>query len=269
MIRGIHQAFFVLLLNIFLPLSGHMLHGTAPPPGSEAEIAKLVFEYTNRERVKRGLAAFLHHTTLEGTGRYHARNMAQRNFFSHVDPDGLDPSGRFRKLYPGIIAGIGENIVYHHGETPEIVAQNMVRAWMESPSHRKAILAGGYTHLGVGVAIGEYVYGVQMFGELVAELVTPVEEPIPAGTTDVVLWFRYLGLRAPELLSTALKLPDPKAKYQIDESRYSIGSAPLTPVWKGDRYYVSFDVVMGEGEYSILAGYGRRFFPDGVTIQVD
>ena len=64
--------------------------------------------------------------------------------FSHTRPDGTDSS---TALYEnGVSCSCGENIAAGQ-KTPEAV----VRAWMNSPGHKAAILDPDATHIGVGV----------------------------------------------------------------------------------------------------------------------
>jgi len=107
--------------------------------------------------------------------------MVSKNFYDHIDPEGLNPVTRAEKL--GIQAwrrkgnrfiGIAENIaqvpwfenVLGCGDTrsAEALAECMVEGWKNSPPHYKNIL-GDYVYLGVGIqftpkAMG---YGTQVF----------------------------------------------------------------------------------------------------------
>lgn len=269
--RPLHSAGIILALLFSAGVSAQTeSNGLAPPEGSEGEVARLVFEYTNQERNRRGLAPFLPHPSLDALGTYHAEGMRDRNFFSHTDREGLDPEGRRRKLFPRLLGGMGENIAYHYGATPEEVARNLVTGWMNSPPHRRNILAGGFSHMGVGIALGEQVHGVQVFGELTAELVAAPEEPVPFGRTGVTFRFRYLGIRERDELSLFIKFADPRAKYFVDVNKYYIGMGPLIPEWgEDDLFTVSFDADKGRGEYQILLGYDGRFYPGGVDFRVE
>src|SRR5262249_9388071 len=62
--------------------------------------------------------------------RAHAQDMATRGFFAHINPDGLDPTGRaVMQGYPG---QAGENIAAGYADTD--AAHN---AWLDSVTHRK------------------------------------------------------------------------------------------------------------------------------------
>ena len=241
-----------------------------PPPGTEAETARLIFEYTNRERTRRGLAAFLPHPGLDRLSVYHGENMRDHSFFSHTDHAGRDPEGRRRLLFPGLLGGVGENIAYHFGATPEEAARHLVEGWMNSPPHRKNILAGGFTYLGTGAVYGEQVHGVQVFGDLTAEVREAPSGAVPLGTSGVTLTLDYLGVKPREDLTVFLKVPDPQARFYVSDTRYYTGMGPLTPEWRGDtRFILTCDAYKGSGPSEILLGYQGRFYPGGVTVMVE
>jgi uncharacterized protein YkwD len=83
--------------------------------------------------------------------------MRDRNFFSHTNPDGLDPFARAARA--GLTAR-AENIAYGQ---PDAAA--VMDAWMNSPGHRANILDCSLTRLGVGVAEGAGgPWWTQLFG---------------------------------------------------------------------------------------------------------
>lgn len=146
-----------------------------------AEISALIFQKTNALRAAKGLPAFQPLDSLNQLAQYHSDNMVSKNFYDHIDPEGLNPVTRAEKL--GIQAwrrkgnrfiGIAENIaqvpwfenVLGCGDTrsAEALAECMVEGWKNSPPHYKNIL-GDYIYLGVGIqftpkAMG---YGTQVF----------------------------------------------------------------------------------------------------------
>ena len=60
-------------------------------------------------------------------------------------------------LYSQVTARIvdGRRNVFYRWYTPEELAGEVVRAWLDSPGHRDNLLAPRYTHEGIGVAFGE------------------------------------------------------------------------------------------------------------------
>ena len=95
----------------------------------------------------------------------HAKDMVERHYFSHVSPEGLDPSERARAA--GFPAGAGENIAIGYPS-----ASAVMDGWLGSRGHRANILDCDYTVIGVGFDPGTVLTGyaagswVQMFGTL-------------------------------------------------------------------------------------------------------
>ena len=82
-----------------------------------AEIAQLIFEKTNLLRVTKGLKPYKALDSLNQLAQYHSDNMAAKSFYSHIDPDGLTPVTRAKKLnikpwrrVGNTFIGIAENI---------------------------------------------------------------------------------------------------------------------------------------------------------------
>jgi uncharacterized protein YkwD len=123
-------------------------------PGVEGEVLTLV----NQERAAAGCPALRADPGLAGVARAHSADMRDRHFFSHVNPDGLDPFARARAA--GITTARAENIAYGQPDAEAVMA-----AWMASPGHRENILDCGLATLGVGVAQGAGgPWWTQLFG---------------------------------------------------------------------------------------------------------
>jgi len=123
-------------------------------PGPEGEVLALV----NVERAAAGCGALSADEGLASVARAHSADMRDRDYFSHVDPDGLDPFARARAA--GISSARAENIAYGQPDAAAVMAD-----WMESPGHRQNILDCGLRTLGVGVATGPGgPWWTQLFG---------------------------------------------------------------------------------------------------------
>ena len=61
------------------------------------EITQLIFEKTNGLRIAKGLKPYKALDSLNQLAQYHSDNMVAKNFYSHVDPDGLTPVTRAEK----------------------------------------------------------------------------------------------------------------------------------------------------------------------------
>lgn len=142
-----------------------------PTPGTGASaFEQRVLDLTNQARAQArtcgtqaypAAAPLTSNAALRAAAYNHSRDMAVRNFFSHTNPDGLDPFARMRAAgYTGFTAA-AENIAAGQA-TPEAV----VAGWLQSPGHCANIMNAAYRDLGVGYyAGGSYGhYWTQDFG---------------------------------------------------------------------------------------------------------
>lgn len=135
------------------------------------ELERLVFIAVNNEREQNGFDRLRWNDRVAEVARRHSLDMAEKDYFDHVDGFGYDVDGRMR------IAGlrsyvVGENIfkesvigktqiTYRGGrevsrvntyKDVETMVEAAVQGWMESPSHRANILNREYRISGIGVA---------------------------------------------------------------------------------------------------------------------
>ncbi|WP_409273615.1 SafA/ExsA family spore coat assembly protein [Neobacillus sp. SCS-31] len=131
---------------------------TIPRIGAKS-VEQQVISLTNQERAKHGLKALAHDWELSRVARYKSVDMRDKNYFSHTSPTYGSPF-TMMKNFGVAYRSAGENIAA--GQT---TAAEVVRAWMNSPGHRKNILSRDYTHIGVGYAAGgsQRHYWTQMF----------------------------------------------------------------------------------------------------------
>ena len=132
------------------------------PEGVESAIE----ERTNEERRAAGVGIAERDADLAAVASAHSRDMRERGFVNHTNPDGAEPQDRADAA--GVDCFVGENIY----QTPRgtlasseaALADHVVRAWLDSPGHRQTLLDDRYTRQGVGVAVGEdAVYVTQLF----------------------------------------------------------------------------------------------------------
>lgn len=103
-----------------------------------------------------------HDAALQTAARAHAKDMAERDYFDHDSPEGIDPFDRMREAgYRG--CAMGENIAGGQSTPREVVD-----GWLESPGHCSNILRPSFTRLGAGYFHGaasslEHLW-VQSFG---------------------------------------------------------------------------------------------------------
>lgn len=132
--------------------------GQAPAAQNDAinNFESKVIELTNAERQKNGLNALKSDNPLSNVAQAKSNDMQQKNYFSHTSPTYGSPFDMMRDF--GVnYSSAGENIAMGQ-QTPEQVVQ----AWMDSEGHRKNILNGTFTHIGVGYTENGS-YWTQMF----------------------------------------------------------------------------------------------------------
>ena len=99
----------------------------------------------------------------------HANDMAQKNYFEHVDPAGHSPADRVRATgYQEKL--VGENIAYGPKTVDEVV-----QGWLDSPGHCENIMDPRFVEMGLALAPGRVkrgLYWVQVFAEPRAEKLT-------------------------------------------------------------------------------------------------
>ncbi|WP_157243472.1 CAP domain-containing protein [Algoriphagus resistens] len=162
-----------------------------------------MFFVTNEERIKHGLPPFEHSGLIEKIASEHAQDMVDYHFYSHVSRVKSKQTIGDRFAKEGLnLMSIGENISssiglqYQEGRqiniprtggmytyassSREVIlphtylsyAQEVVKLWMNSPSHRKSILNPHFVKLGCGASVFgnrefhniPYLIGVQNFG---------------------------------------------------------------------------------------------------------
>ena len=122
--------------------------------GSISQIERQAMEQVNRIRASRGLKPLVISAELSAKARVKAQDMKQKGYFSHNSPTYGTPFQMMKRL--GITyRSAGENIAMGYRS-----AEAVVNAWMNSPSHRAAILSTKYTTMGIGYADG---YWAQWF----------------------------------------------------------------------------------------------------------
>ncbi|MDA0184606.1 CAP domain-containing protein [Solirubrobacter phytolaccae] len=93
----------------------------------------------NAERARHRLAPFVQHEVLERSSERFAQRLVRTGRFAH-DTRIRVPAGRFTRL--------GEALAQGEGLSPAAA----VRAWMDSPPHRKLLLSTRFTQAGAGAA---------------------------------------------------------------------------------------------------------------------
>jgi uncharacterized protein YkwD len=126
-----------------------------------------VHERVNAIRADHGLSEVGHDDGIASIARTHSHDMGEREYFSHVSPEGETPADRFGDLHPGECRAVGENLALvgtAGTEDADEIAERIVEGWMDSEDHRENILTARWDDQGIGIYIvGERAYATQKF----------------------------------------------------------------------------------------------------------
>lgn len=156
-----------------------------------ADLEKQIHNLVNLERSKNGLVVVAWDAELSTVARKHSEDMAKRNYFNHVSPEGYRAVDRCKLAGINIsktqgdgvyYLGCSENIfqcslvkVYYYNKNGVLayseyysqseIAELAVQGWMSSKGHRDNILTRFWRTEGIGIAIsdGGDVYITQNF----------------------------------------------------------------------------------------------------------
>jgi uncharacterized protein YkwD len=135
----------------------------AAPPRKDASAAgaslqRSLLSELNAVRAKAGLSVLRPAAALDAAAASHARSMLDDGFFAHESSNG-EPSwvriARFYALTPDW--KVGENLIWRRGR---VEAGAVVRAWLESPSHRVNLLSPVWREVGIAALAGKRAPGV-------------------------------------------------------------------------------------------------------------
>ncbi len=129
------------------------------PSASISAVEQEILKLTNAERQKAGLAPLAIDENLMKSARAKSKDMAQNRYFSHTSPtygSPFDQMATFGVKY----RSAAENIAYGQRSAEEVV-----RAWMDSPGHRQNILTGNFTHIGIGYDANGHYWTQQFIGK--------------------------------------------------------------------------------------------------------
>jgi uncharacterized protein YkwD len=122
----------------------------------DEESEKKMLELVNEERVKRGLKPLKMNEDLLRLARAHSKDMFERGYFAHVNPDGEDPFDRMKRFEISFKVA-GENLAL----APNVNLAH--EGLMNSPGHRANILTAEFGLVGIGCIDGG-TYG-KMFSQ--------------------------------------------------------------------------------------------------------
>lgn len=142
--------FFYIVIFISLQVGFSIVNYTKPGIlGISANIdQKKLIELTNIEREKKGLPAVSENEALDKAAALKAANMFEENYWAHFAPSGKSPwdfilGSGYKFTYAG------ENLAKNFYNSDDVVT-----AWMASPTHRDNLLNSKYQDIGIAVVEG-------------------------------------------------------------------------------------------------------------------
>jgi len=146
------NGFLILLVGIYLLNQSFIKYLTISRPGilgySSEITAQKVFDQTNNERTKLGLAPLKYNSVLSDSASKKAKDMFADNYWAHTAPDGMTPWDFLKSVgYKYSVAG--ENLARDFYDT-----ESLLKAWMNSPTHKANIIHPKYQEIGIGVVNG-------------------------------------------------------------------------------------------------------------------
>ena len=166
----------VLFMMLFLISVGNIFAGTPPQIQNPYKIKKAtlqemetrLFNLVNEERKKKGLSPLEYDKSAYEAARYHSMDMAKREYFAHISPEGEDFVKRLEKFGFRFMNVTGaENLAKNRGVADPVAVA--LRGWLQSHGHYTNIMnpAFQYGAIGVGLNIrGEYYFTQVFWGRL-------------------------------------------------------------------------------------------------------
>jgi len=195
-----------------------------------AVLPGVVAALTNTEREKYAVSPLSRSVVLDEAARMKAEHMAAEGYFAHYSPGGITPWYWFEQA-GYVYAHAGENLAVYFQDSEEVV-----KAWMNSPTHKANVIGSQYTEIGIGTAKGKYqgfdtVFVVQLFG-------TPAKRPV---VVSVVEEQASLPSTAPVKVSEEVNI-----EFPLMESEVLANAQSEEPVLIGEQEEVKISLVAGE-----------------------
>jgi uncharacterized protein YkwD len=126
-----------------------------PTQDNEPAIRAAILCLHNKLRAERGLPLLREDLRLRKAATGHSADMVSRGYFEHTTPAGVTMVSRImaaRYASRNVGWSLGENLAWGTGSlaTPRAI----MKAWMDSPSHRANVVKRAYREIGIGVVTG-------------------------------------------------------------------------------------------------------------------
>lgn len=134
-----------------------------PTPADEdtfpavSDIERAIHDAVNAYRTERGLETLSSDSALVAIAREHSKDMHEREFFDHDNPDSEGPEHRVGDH----CVAVGENLAINYWDRPftdgsrhtsvEALADDVLDMWIESPGHRENLERAEFGRQGIGI----------------------------------------------------------------------------------------------------------------------
>jgi uncharacterized protein YkwD len=151
MFGGKWKTLVVASVAAFAALAGSASAPSAPtrPAVAVNALSQDVLLSVNALRRSHGLAALRLSSALSAAAAQHSTEMARVGYFAHESANGSRFDKRVARFYPmgsRHYWAVGENLVY---AAPDLGADEAMKLWLNSPSHRKNLLAAQWREIGI------------------------------------------------------------------------------------------------------------------------
>jgi len=149
---------FAFIASVFTPIANVFKANLA------AVLPSVLVMATNDERKDLSAPQLVTNKKLQAAAQLKADDMANRSFFSHVNPDGKQP-WHYLQLAGYAYDAAGENLAVDF-----IDSKDVHKAWMNSPTHRANIIESQFSEIGIATSRGVYedkdvIFVVQFFAK--------------------------------------------------------------------------------------------------------
>lgn len=185
-------------------------------------LSNVLVDLTNTDRQNNNVAVLQKSLLLEKAARAKVEDMAQNGYFSHISPKGKTPWQWLDEVgYKYKYAG--ENLAVNFYESIDVE-----KAWMNSASHRKNILNGNYTEIGIAATVGTYknnqaIFIVQYFGR-------PAKpKPITEGVSQILTEITELSDETEEgtVLGEEIMIADEETYIAVENESVESAEIPI------------------------------------------
>ena len=125
-----------------------------------ADLAAQVLVAVNTLRAQHHLSALKGSPSLAAAAGVHGREMAEQGYFSHDSADGSAFWKRIERFYPSKgrrYWTVGENLLW---SSPDVDAAQTIQLWLDSPPHRRILLAPEWREIGISALQSSSAPGV-------------------------------------------------------------------------------------------------------------